>query len=66
MAHNTRGRLKECFEGIHRNNEWIKQYCERALLMLDEHNPKLKGAVRSLAKATEALDKLAQDVYGKL
>lgn len=66
MAHSTRGKLKEIFEGIHRNNDWIIRYCQRAILLLDEHNPKLKKAVKDLGKATETLDKLAMDVYSKL
>ena len=66
MAHNTRGKLKEIFEGMHRNNEWIKQYCSRALILLAEHKPELSKAVKALAKGTDTLDKLAQDIYSKL
>lgn len=31
MAGNARGKLKEQFEGIHRNFEWIKAHIEKSL-----------------------------------
>jgi len=66
MAGNTRGRLKERFEGIHRNFDWITEHCQQSLTLIKEHHPKLSGAIKALAKGVQQLDELAQDIYGKI
>lgn len=66
MAGNTRGKLKEQFEGVHRNFEWSKKHLENALLLIKQHNPNLTQGVVSLADGIKALDKLAQEVYARL
>lgn len=66
MAGNTRGRLKERFEGIHRNFDWITEHCMQSLTLVKDKHPKLSGAIKALAKGVEQLDKLAQDIYGKI
>jgi len=66
MAGNTRGKLKEQFEGVHNNFTWAKTHIERALLLIKEHNPKLSAGVKTLGKAIETLDELAQGIYSKL
>ena len=66
MAGNTRGKLKEKFEGVHRNFEWTKQHLADSLLLIKEHNPKLSAAIKSLADGVNTLDELAQGIYAKL
>ena len=66
MAGNTRGKLKECFEGVHRNNEWIKKHLTTSLVLIKDHKPKLSKGIAALADAYTTLDKLAQDIYSKL
>jgi len=66
MAGNTRGKLKEQFEGVHRNFDWIEHHCEYALQLIAEQKPELSTAVASLAKMVLELDNLAQDIYHKL
>lgn len=66
MAGNTRGRLKERFEGIHRNFDWSLQHCGAALELIKEHKPNLSEAIKALTEGIEQLDKLAQGIYGKL
>lgn len=66
MAGNTRGKLKEQFEGVHNNFTWAVIHIERASALIKEHNPKLSKAVKSLAIGIETLDELAQDIYSKL
>lgn len=66
MAGNTRGKLKEQFEGVHRNNEWIKKHLEVSLVLIKEHKPKLSAAIKALAEGYDTLDKLAQGIYSKL
>lgn len=66
MAGNTRGKLKEQFEGIHNNFEWIKTHIERALVLIKEHNPKLADATSAIAEEVKTLDTLAQGIYSKL
>lgn len=66
MASNTRGKLKEEFEGMHRNFDWIIHHCQKALILIREHNPQLSEAVESLGKGVDTLDELAQGIYQKL
>lgn len=66
MAGNTRGKLKEQFEGVHRNNEWIKKHLTISLVLIKEHKPKLSKGITALAEGYATLDKLAQDIYARL
>lgn len=66
MAGNTRGKLKEEFEGIHRNLDWIIVHCEKALILIKEHNPKLSESVKALGESSQVLDEISQGIYGKL
>lgn len=66
MAGNTRGKLKEQFEGVHRNFEWTIKHCESALELIKQHNPQLSSAVKSLGEGIKVLDRLAQDIYARL
>lgn len=66
MAGNTRGKLKEKFEGVHRNFEWSKKHLVESLVLIKEHKPKLSGAIKALAKGITTLDEIAQDIYAKL
>ena len=66
MAGNTRGKLKEKFESVHRNFEWTKKHLTEALVLIKEHNPKLTEGIASLAEGCATLDKLAQEVYAAL
>jgi len=66
MAGNTRGKLKEQFEGIHRNNEWVKTHLERSLVLIKDHKPNLSESIEALAKGYETLDNLAMKIYSKL
>lgn len=36
MSGNTRGKLKEHFEGIHRNLDWCVQHVNKSLLLIRE------------------------------
>lgn len=66
MAGNTRGKLKEKFEGVHRNFDWATKHCQEALTLIADQNPALTKAVKSLAEGVKTLDELAQDVYSKI
>ena len=66
MAGNTRGKLKERFEGVHRNFEWSKTHLSVVLSLIDGRKPLLSDAVEKLAGAIDELDKLAQNIYSKL
>jgi len=66
MAGNTRGKLKERFEGVHRNFEWSKKHLAESLELIKEHNPQLSEAVKSLAEGIATLDDLAMKVYAAL
>lgn len=65
MASNTRGKLKEKFEGIHRDFTWAQQHCEVSLSMIKDYNPKLSSAIKLLHKGISELDKLAQSIYAQ-
>lgn len=66
MAGNTRGKLKEQFEGIHRNFDWCKKHCIEALALIEDKNPKLSEAIKALDKGIDTLDELAQNIYAGL
>jgi len=66
MAGNTRGKLKEKFEGVHRNFEWSKKHLSESLVLIGEHKPTLSEAVKSLADGIDTLDELAQNIYARL
>jgi len=66
MAGNTRGRLKERFEGVHRNFEWSKTHLAASLVLIKEHNPNLTKAIEDLAKGIDTLDELAMNIYARL
>jgi len=66
MAGNTRGKLKEQFEGIHNNFNWVLTHIERSLILIDEHKPKLSKGIETLGEGVKTLDKLAQGIYFKL
>lgn len=66
MAGNTRGKLKEEFEGMHRNFNWIVVHCLKSLALIKEHKPELTDAVKGLGEAVGQLDELASGIYNKL
>ena len=66
MAGNRRGRLKERFEGIHKNFDWVIIHCQECLKLIQDDNPNLSKAIKGLGKAVHELDKLAQSLYHKL
>jgi len=66
MAGNTRGKLKEEFEGIHTNFDWVQRHCEKALELIKEHKPELSEVIKKLHKAVSTLDELSQNIYAKL
>jgi len=66
MAGNTRGRLKERFEGVHRNFEWSQKHLEASLALIQEHNPSLTDAIKSLNEGIIMLDELAMKIYASL
>jgi len=66
MAGNTRGKLKEHFEGIHRNLDWSIEHITKSLALIKEHKPNLSEAIKKLGEAIKTLDDLASDIYKKL
>jgi hypothetical protein len=66
MASNTRGRIKERFEGIHRNLDWVTEHCQQCLTLIADKNPKLTKAITALGEGVKTLDDLAKDIYSKI
>jgi len=66
MASNTRGRIKERFEGIHKNFDWVIEHCQQCLKLIADKNPDMAKAVEALGEGTKTLDKLAQDIYSTI
>lgn len=66
MAGNTRGKLKEHVEGIHRNFDWVAYHCEKALTLIGDKKPNLTEAIGLLANSVKELDKHVQTLYSKL
>jgi len=66
MAGNTRGRIKEHFEGIHKQFDWIEFHCDKIELLIDGRKPQLSKAIRLLHEEIKTLDKLAQSLYATI
>lgn len=66
MAGNTRGKLKEKFESVHRNFEWIKRHLAESLDLIDNKNPSLSTGIKSLSDGIDTFDKLAQEIYSRI
>jgi len=66
MAGNTRGKLKEHFEGIHKNLDWVTYHCQKCLELIKDMNPNLKSGVESIDEGCQIIDKGVQEIYAKL
>jgi len=66
MAGNTRGKLKEHLEGMHRNFGWVLDHVSKSLTLIQEKNPGLSEGLLSLGTAVEELDKLTKGIYEKI
>jgi len=66
MAGNTRGKIKEHFEGVHRNFDWITYHCQKLLALIGDKKPNLSDAVKSLDEGCKTLDGIVQEMYGKI
>jgi len=66
MAGNTRGKLKEHFEGIHKNLDWVTYHCAKCLELIKDMNPNLTDGVNSIDAGCKIIDKGVQDIYSKL
>jgi len=66
MASNTRGRIKERFEGIHKNFDWVQEHCTQCLSLIANKNPAMTEAVKALGEGTKTLDDLAQQIYSTI
>ena len=66
MAGNTRGKIKEHLEGVHRNCDWSKHHLETTLVLIKEHNPKLSEAIGLLAKTINDVDGFCQQIYAQV
>lgn len=66
MAGNTRGKLKEQLEGIHRNCDWIQAHVDKSLTLIQEHKPELSKAIHALGEITEKLDGFCQGIYAQI
>lgn len=66
MAGNTRGKLKEKLEGVHRNLDWCVKHLGEALGLIKEHKPELSESLKLLADTISELDELAMNIYAKL
>lgn len=66
MAGNTRGKLKEHFEGIHRNHDWIEHHCDTCVALIDGRKPELTAAIEAYHAEIKELDKLVMALYATL
>lgn len=66
MAGNTRGRIKERFQGMHKNYDWVTEHCQQCLSLIGDKNPKLSEAIVSISKGTQIMDDMVQDLYSSL
>jgi len=63
MAGNTRGKLKENLEGVHKNCEWIKHHIEKSLAVLPDGYEQLTESFAALGEINKQLDEFAMALY---
>lgn len=66
MAGNTRGKIKEHLEGMHKNCDWQLHHCEQLLVLIQEKHPTLTESVKTLAKSVSAIDDFTMSIYAKI
>lgn len=66
MAGNTRGKIKEHLEGIHRNCDWQIHHIQMILALIEDKNPGMSANMQALAKTIEAVDEFNQSIYSKV
>ncbi len=66
MAGNTRGKIKEHFQGMHRNFDWLEDHCFKLVALIDGKKPALTAAIEALDTEIKALDKLTQKLYSTI
>lgn len=66
MAGNRRGKLKENFEGVHRNLDWVLFHCQKSVALIAGDNDKLTEAIEALAQGVKMMDDCAQGIYRTL
>ncbi len=66
MPSNTRGKIKEHLEGIHRNTEAIKAHNNQIITLVGDKNPKVTLAVENLQEVNKMLDEFAMKLYGQI
>lgn len=66
MAGNTRGKIKEHLEGVHRNFDWVQFHIDATLVLIQEHKPNLSDGLAALGEATKSIDEKVQAVYSQI
>jgi len=66
MPPNTRGKIKEHLEGVHRNTEGIKSHCNKITELVGDKNMKVTMAVTKLQEVNNILDEFAMNLYGSI
>ena len=66
MAGNTRGKLKEHLEGIHRNFDWVLEHISKSLTLIQDKHANLSESLLTLGEAVDELDKLTKEIYEKI
>ncbi len=63
MGRNTRGKIKEHLEGMHRNTEGFKAHCEACLALIADANPTAKLTFQKLFELSDVLDDFTLRAY---
>jgi hypothetical protein len=63
MPSNTRGKIKEHLEGVHRNTEAIKSHLSTILALVADKNIGLTKGINALSELNEFVDYSAKKLY---
>ena len=66
MPSNTRGKIKEHSQGIHKNTEAIKTHCTSALALIADKNPEVSLTYKKLYELADILDEFNVQLYSLL
>ena len=66
MGSNTRGKIKEHLEGMHKNLEGYKAHCEGCLALIQDKNETAKQLITNLLAINDQLDDFTLLAYAKM
>lgn len=66
MAGNTRGKIKEEMEGLHRNLDWSSVHAQKIQLLVGDVHPHIVDCFRAMDEQFRQMDELLMGIYATI